>query len=89
MSFAVLSAMFFTAGTLLETYWSLQVGDVMTALFAMFFAAFAAGNAAGFGPDMGKAKVAADRIFTIIDYPSQINARDTVQGGIKVNPETF
>jgi len=26
---------------------------------------------------MGKAKVAAERVFTIIDYPSQIDARAT------------
>ena len=37
---------------------------------------------------MGKAKAAADRVFKIIDYPSQIDARKTVKTGLKV-PESF
>merc|ERR1712023_554276 len=53
------------------------------------FSAFQAGNAAAFGPDMGKAKVAAERVFTIIDYPSQIDARESTKSGIKVNMSTF
>lgn len=64
------AGMFYGAGLLLEEYWHLQVEDVMAALFAIMFAAFQAGNAAAFGPDMGKATVAAKRVFKIIDYPS-------------------
>jgi len=48
------------------------------------FAAFQAGNAAAFGPDMGKAKVAAERVFKIIDYPSAIDARATVKDESKI-----
>jgi hypothetical protein len=40
------------------------------------FGAWQSGNAAAFGPDTGKAKAAADRIFKIVDYPSLINAMD-------------
>jgi len=40
------------------------------------YGALALGYATSLGPDMGKAKVAAERIFKIIDYPSQINALD-------------
>lgn len=47
---------------------------MFTALFAIMFGAMQVGNAAAFGPDTGKAKAAAERIFGIIDYPSQINA---------------
>lgn len=32
------------------------------------------GNAAGFGPDMGKAMAACARVFGIIEYPSKIDA---------------
>lgn len=32
------------------------------------------GNAAGFGPDMGKAVAAATRVFGIIEFPSKIDA---------------
>lgn len=38
---------------------------------------------------MGKAKVASERVFGIIDYPSNIDARATTVKGIKVNKETF
>ena len=38
---------------------------------------------------MGKAKVAAERVFKIIDYPSRIDARASEEKGIKVNMSTF
>lgn len=49
-------------------------GDVFMALFVIMFGAIAAGNASGWGPDMGKAKAASKRIFTFIEHPSKINA---------------
>lgn len=61
----------------------------MSSLFAIMFSAFQAGNAAAFGPDMGKAKIASERVFGIIDYPSQIDARASTVKGIKINKETF
>ena len=67
----------------------MQMEAVMAALFAIMFSAFQAGNAAAFGPDMGKAKVAAERVFRIIDYPSQIDARASTEKGVKVDPATF
>jgi len=86
--FGCFAGMFYGAGLLLEAYWSMQMEDVMAALFAIMFAASQAGNAAGFGPDIGKATVAAQRVFKIIDFPSQIDARASVEKGLKV-PETF
>ena len=47
---------------------------IFIALFAMIFGAATAGSAAAFGPDVGKATVAARRIFSIIEHESTINA---------------
>jgi ATP-binding cassette subfamily B (MDR/TAP) protein 1 len=38
------------------------------------FAASQAGMAQAFGPDLGKAQGAAEKIWRIIEYPSKINA---------------
>jgi len=91
MTFACMSAMFYGGGVLLETYWSMRMDHVMSALMAIMFGAMQAGNAVAFGPDMGKAKAAANRIFKIIDYPSSIDARGSTQNDKcqKVNLETF
>lgn len=48
--------------------------EVFVAIFAMMFGAMAAGQAQQFGPDLGKAKQAAAKIFGIMDIPSEINA---------------
>ena len=45
----------------------------MVAMFGIMLAAFAAGQAAEFGPDVGKAKLAAKKIFGYIETPSEIN----------------
>jgi hypothetical protein len=42
------------------------------AIFCMMFGAQASGQASSFGPDLGKAKTAAGKIFGIIDTPTQI-----------------
>jgi len=46
----------------------------MIAIFSILFGASQAGTAQSYGPDMGKAKGAAERIFKIIEHPSTINA---------------
>jgi hypothetical protein len=81
--------MFYAAGVLMVEDPELRMDDIMIALFAIMFSAFQAGNAAAFGPDMGKAKAAADRVFKIMDLPTTIDARATTTQGIKVNMETF
>lgn len=53
---------------------SVNPKDVFTALFAIFFGANHAGLAMSLGPDIGKAQQAAQKIFKIIEHPSQINA---------------
>ena len=39
-------------------------------MFAIFFGASQAGTAASLGPDVTKAKAAAEKIFKIIEIPS-------------------
>lgn len=53
---------------------TIDAEDVLISLFAIFFGANAAGNASSFGPDMGKAEVAAQKIFRVMEAPSTINA---------------
>ena len=53
---------------------TVQVEDVFMALFVIMFGASNAGNATAWAPDMGKAKAASKRIFTMIKQPSKINA---------------
>ena len=69
-TFVCFAAMFYGAGVLMENNPEIRMDDAMAALFAIMFAGMQAGNAAAFGPDMGKAKAAADRVFKIIDYPT-------------------
>ena len=80
--------MFYAGGVLMENDPTLNMEDVMSSLMAIMFAALQAGNATAFGPDMGKAKAAAERVFKIIDYPTNIDARESAKEGIKIG-ETF
>ena len=50
--------------------------DVFISLFAIFFGANQFGMAMAMGPDIGKAQVAATKIFKIIEHPSEINAME-------------
>lgn len=61
------------------------------ALFAIMFGASHSGTAQAFGPDIGKASQAADRIFTIVEAPSEINAVKIAEEGQhkKIEFETF
>ena len=43
-------------------------------MFAIFFGASYAGTSFSLGPDVTKAKTAAETIFKIIETPSKINA---------------
>lgn len=44
------------------------------AIFSIMFASVEIGQSQQFGPDIGKAKAAAKKIFGIIDYPSRMSA---------------
>jgi hypothetical protein len=50
------------------------VNNVFTAIFAMMFGAMGAAQGSQFGPDMGKGKAAANKIFAMIDYPTKVDA---------------
>jgi len=54
--------------------YNLNPEEVFIAIFAIFFGASQAGTAMSMGPDIGKAQVAATKIFRIIETPSTINA---------------
>jgi len=63
---------------------SIKPENVFIALFAIMFGASHAGTATAFGPDMGKAQAAAERIFKIKDAPSQINAIEIDKDSSKI-----
>jgi ATP-binding cassette subfamily B (MDR/TAP) protein 1 len=88
-TFFCFSAMFYGAALILKDNPDVRIEDCMSAIMAIMFAGMQAGNAAAFGPDVGKATAAANRVFKIIDYPSQIDARTTVGKGRQVDRATF
>ncbi len=47
---------------------------IFVAIYAMMFGAMSVGNAQSFGPDVGKANAAADKVFGITDSRSKIDA---------------
>jgi hypothetical protein len=47
--------------------------NIWIALFAMIFGAFSTGNANAFGPDVSKAKTAAEKIFAVTETASEID----------------
>ena len=47
--------------------------DMFISIFAIMFAAIQTGQAQQFGPDIGRAKGAASKIFAILDSQSQIS----------------
>ena len=51
-----------------------QMGNMFIGMFVFIFGAFTAAQGASLGPDIGKAKKAATKIFTIIALPSKIDA---------------
>lgn len=66
--------MFYGAGKIIESNPEIKMDDIMISLMAIMFGASQAGSAAAFGPDMGKAMAAANRIFGIVETESAINA---------------
>ena len=46
------------------------------AMFLIIFGAFTAAQTAAIGPDVGKAKRAGNKIFTMIRIPSKIDVQD-------------
>lgn len=93
-----MALMFYFASVFIENSYdpvtntmSINPQDVFMALFAIMFGASHAGTAQAFGPDIGRASGAADRVFKIVDYPSEINAVEIEKNKShkKINFETF
>jgi len=80
--YVVFAVMFWAGGAIIKNSeideetgeLSINPEDIFIALFAIMFGANAAGTAASFGPDAGKAEAAAQKIFRIIETKSTINA---------------
>lgn len=68
--FYVYAAMFY-AGAIFTIEYELSFQDLFRALFSVIFAAYGAGMAQQFLPDMGSAYKSAKSIFDIIDYPNE------------------
>ena len=68
-----ISCMFYAGAQFMDKFKEDPV-DMFITIFAMMFGALESGQAQQFGPDMGKAKSAAQKIFSILDQPSQISA---------------
>jgi len=52
----------------------LNYADMFLAMFAVIFGGFSAAQASSMGPDLAKGIDAAEKIFKIVDTPSEINA---------------
>ena len=83
IKFAVFAVLYYAAAQFMSRgYVSILDSDrVFMAIFCMMFGAQASGQAQSFGPDLGKARTAAGKIFGIVDTPSQIPPTTASQGG--------
>lgn len=52
----------------------LNYADMFLAMFAVMFGGFSAAQASSMGPDLAKGIDAAEKIFKIVETPSEINA---------------
>ena len=61
----------FYAGAYFHIEYDGRPQDIFIAIFSMVFGAMSCGQAQQFGPDLGKARRAAERIFEILDHQDQ------------------
>jgi ATP-binding cassette subfamily B (MDR/TAP) protein 1 len=71
-TFCLCAALFYFSALFQKVYTD-KGQDSFIALFSLMYAAFQVGNAQSMGPDVGKAKKAAFKIFGYIDVESRIN----------------
>jgi hypothetical protein len=74
MIYFIFAVLFTIASYLIKNNKEINPDNVFMSLFGLMFGAMHSGTAAAMGPDMGKAAVAIERIFSFIRYPSSINA---------------
>lgn len=55
----------------------------------MMFGAMGSAQGQQFGPDIGKAKAAANKIYKMIDEPTKVNAVEVDPSLIRINEESF
>ena len=78
MTFGVIGALFY-AGAYFHIEYGGQASDIFIAIFSMVFGAMISGQAQQFGPDLGKARMAAQRVFSILDFKEK---RKTVEPAV-------
>jgi ABC-type multidrug transport system fused ATPase/permease subunit len=74
MQFAIFAGLFWFGAFFMERDPGTSSKDVFIAMFAIMFGAQQMGTAFAMGPDAGKAELAAQKVFRIIEKPSTINA---------------
>lgn len=63
--------------------------DTFTAIFAILYGAFAAGQANQFGPDIGQGKKAASKVFIMTETPTEIDAVNIKEDANKIEQGSF
>ena len=89
-------AIVFLIGAVFIDKIGLSYGDLFQSIFGVIFAAFGAGNAMQFAPDVASAREAAKSIFKVLDSKPKIDANDpqstvtdTVKGVIEFKKVWF
>jgi ATP-binding cassette subfamily B (MDR/TAP) protein 1 len=93
-SMFIVYAALFWAGAHFTTRYDLTFKNLFRALFSIIFAAYGAGMAQQFLPDMGSAYNSAKSIFNIIDYKNEIEypkngVKNEITGKIEFKNVTF
>lgn len=85
--FGVFAAVFYFGALIIEAdFPEANSEDIFLALFCIMFGAYQAGQASSMGPDIGRATVAASKIFRIKEEESKIDAvkMDSGEKGQKI-----
>lgn len=74
--FLVYAVMFYVGAIIYREHDDVDVMDMYTAIFALMYAGFGAGNNNQFMTDVGAAMNAAKNIFKILDAEDEVQAAD-------------
>jgi ATP-binding cassette subfamily B (MDR/TAP) protein 1 len=86
MMFAIYAIVFYI-GAIFHRDTGLGIKDMFTAIFAIMFASFGAGNNNQFMVDIGSAQNAAKNIFTILDSVDELQAHEAkIQKSQQISP---
>ena len=84
----VFAALFYLGAVFIKEY-GVFADDVFIAIYVIAFASFGAGQAQQFGPATGKAAKSAERIFGIMDEPSDIDVTKAEPREVIANEDTM